>query len=441
MVEPNQLSKPWDFEIGETIRFHPEVGDDPLSDFLVRDEFTVVGFVDSPMFISYDRGASPVGDGSVRCFIMVPWEDFDMDVYTNVYLKASSLEGLSAYSATYKNEVSRLTKEFEDLGRIRSDLRYDEIMDEANGEIAEGKDKIADAEKEKDEKLTKAQEDIDDGKVKIADAEKEKDEKLAQAQKDIDAARVKIKNSEADLASAKSKFATDITKAEKDLEQGKKDYADAKAEYDAQSAQYEEAKDLPKKMETLQDEIFALTHSIYERSARVPSDDPELIKMKEELDAKKKEYSKAQMTLSRQAGMTQTGSSEGAEEQLAKTKEELEQKKTELDESEKTLAEEKKEAQDKINSAQIQIADAKEKLRQGELDYENGKKEAENKIAKAKADIAQGEQDFADGKTEAEQKIADAQSDIEQAERDLAEAGETRVVREHARGQSGLFGL
>ena len=56
-------------EIGSTIQLAPTVGEQPLSEILNRDTYTVVGIVESPMFITADRGQSTVGDGTIYCFL------------------------------------------------------------------------------------------------------------------------------------------------------------------------------------------------------------------------------------------------------------------------------------------------------------------------------------------------------------------------------------
>ena len=73
--------------IGSTVQFAPTVGEQPLSEILNRDTYTVVGIVESPMFITADRGQSTVGDGTIYCFFMIPQENFAYESYTEVYVQ------------------------------------------------------------------------------------------------------------------------------------------------------------------------------------------------------------------------------------------------------------------------------------------------------------------------------------------------------------------
>ena len=64
------------YEIGDIIKL--ESGTDaPVSDTLKEEELTVVGLGNSPCYISFGRGSTTIGTGSIDGFLVVP----DRDVY------------------------------------------------------------------------------------------------------------------------------------------------------------------------------------------------------------------------------------------------------------------------------------------------------------------------------------------------------------------------
>ena len=89
VVEVNYHT-PEEFQIGNTIRLLPGTEDTDLSETLATDTYTIVGVVESAMYLGYERGHSTIGDGKVVAFLMIPEEDFTLSVYTDVYL---TLEG------------------------------------------------------------------------------------------------------------------------------------------------------------------------------------------------------------------------------------------------------------------------------------------------------------------------------------------------------------
>lgn len=112
MVEVNYHT-PEEFQIGNTIRLLPGTEDTDLSETLATDTYTIVGVVESAMYLGYERGHSTIGDGKVVAFLMIPEEDFTLSVYTDVYLTLEGTEGLSAFSDGYTGAVDEMSGKFE----------------------------------------------------------------------------------------------------------------------------------------------------------------------------------------------------------------------------------------------------------------------------------------------------------------------------------------
>ena len=152
IVEQNNLQNPITFNLGDTVVFLPEEGKD-LSDSLKVDTFIVVGFVNSPQYISLERGSSTIGSGSVGCFMFIPPEDFNYSIYTDIYLSLYQTMGLSAFGSEYSDAIAAMKDILGPIGEQRSKIRFNNVKSEADTEIKEAKQKLADGEKEYDDAL------------------------------------------------------------------------------------------------------------------------------------------------------------------------------------------------------------------------------------------------------------------------------------------------
>jgi putative ABC transport system permease protein len=145
------------YEIGDTIEL-TDVDSD-----LRHTDFTVVGTVSAPLYISYDYGSTTEGGGELYSFLFVNEDNFTLDAYTEIYVKATTLENDTDFTAAYDGLIAAIENRLDDLKVTREDARYQEIYDEAAETVKDGEDtlnaKIADAEKE----FSAAKEELDDG--------------------------------------------------------------------------------------------------------------------------------------------------------------------------------------------------------------------------------------------------------------------------------------
>lgn len=89
-------------------------------------QFTLVGLVDSPLYLGIDRGSTDIGSGVVHSFLYVPKENFSGDVFSEVSLVLK--EKASLYSDEYNELVEdkkeQVMKECEALATER----YEELL-------------------------------------------------------------------------------------------------------------------------------------------------------------------------------------------------------------------------------------------------------------------------------------------------------------------------
>lgn len=145
LVENNSIQKQYSFKLGDRIKLDPEAGSMQLSDLVKKSEYTVVGFVDMPVYISFMRGTSSLGDGTVSCYMLIPPEDFNLSVYTDAYMTANTARNYSSFDKEYKDEISKLQKSLENIGISRSDVKYSDIKGEISTKINDNRTKIDEA--------------------------------------------------------------------------------------------------------------------------------------------------------------------------------------------------------------------------------------------------------------------------------------------------------
>ncbi len=113
--------------LGDVISISPNASS--TSGTLLHQEYTVVGFVDSPSYISFDKGSSSVGSGTVEQVIYVPEDAFARDYYSELFITVRDAGSLFTYSAEYEKTVEEMQTKLEALAPERTQARYKEQKD------------------------------------------------------------------------------------------------------------------------------------------------------------------------------------------------------------------------------------------------------------------------------------------------------------------------
>lgn len=208
-----------DLKVGDTVTFHSGDGE-ALTDSLVTDTYKIVGIGNSPLYISFGRGNSTIGTGEISGFVVVDKASFDMDVYTEAYVKVSGAEEKTAFTDEYNNLSDAAKEAVSAIEEERCVARKQEIVDEAN-------EKLADSEKtvnEKSQELENAKKELESGKSKAAE--------------ELEKAKQQLTDGEAELADAKQQIADGETQ----LADAKAQLNDKQAQLDSVEAQYESGK-------------------------------------------------------------------------------------------------------------------------------------------------------------------------------------------------------
>lgn len=123
-----ELNRNVDFPIalGDTITVSSGRVED-ITGTLAHSEYTVVGRIVSPYYLTYQREPSDIGSGRVHLFMMVEGSEFLLPTYTEALVTVAGTERLSSYSPEYRDAVEVVTSRLEDLGEERAEIRLAEL--------------------------------------------------------------------------------------------------------------------------------------------------------------------------------------------------------------------------------------------------------------------------------------------------------------------------
>ena len=334
-------------EIGDKITLISGTDDD-ISDTLKNDTYTITGAVSSPEYISFQRGSTTIGNGSVTTFIAVPEESFALDVYTEIYVQSDGAKDLTAFTDAYDSRVDETEDQLEAIREDREKARYDEIMDEAQTELDDARAELADAEKELEDGRAEAEKEL-------ADARKE----LEDGQAEVDSGRQELADARAQLESSRQQ----LTDSQAQIDQGQKELND---NIDAMNAQIDELNAAKQQYNDLaasgaDDPVTMATLSaMYEE---IQSGEAALAQAKAQIESAKSELASGQQQIN--DGWQQIAD---GEQEIADGEAELENAQQEIDDGWEEYYEGEKEAQEEIADGEQKIADAKEELADAEAE-------------------------------------------------------------------------
>ena len=334
-------------EIGDKITLISGTDDD-VTDTLKNDTYTITGAVSSPEYISFQRGSTTIGNGTVTTFIAVPEESFALDVYTEIYVQSDGAKDLTAFTDAYDSRVDETEDQLEAIREDREKARYDEIMDEAQTELDDARAELADAEKELEDGRAEAEKELADARRELEDGQAEVDsgrQELADARAQLESSRQRLKDSQAQI------------------DQGQKELND---NIDAMNAQIDELNAAKQQYNDLaasgaDDPVTMATLSaMYEE---IQSGEAALAQAKAQIESAKSELASGQQQIN--DGWQQIAD---GEQEIADGEAELENAQQEIDDGWEEYYEGEKEAQEEIADGEQKIADAKEELADAEAE-------------------------------------------------------------------------
>ncbi|MGX6501811.1 FtsX-like permease family protein [Enterococcus raffinosus] len=175
-------------------------------DQLKRKTFKIVGFVQSPMYISTEeRGLSNVGKGNVDFFAYLPESNFSSEIKSVIYVRFKNVQGKETYGSAYEQTMDKNIAASEKLFKDRPEERAAEIRKEAQAELLPKKNEVADGLA----KLAEGQKEIDQAKDQLEQQQAmigTESPQLAQAQTALENQQKELDNNREQLLSAQKKI-------------------------------------------------------------------------------------------------------------------------------------------------------------------------------------------------------------------------------------------
>ena len=191
------------FKIGDKITLTRP--DDDLSDYLKVDEVTIVGLIDTPVYINSTKETSTLSNQYIKSYMYVPSSEFSMEVDTEVNVLTEKGQSMYAFSDKYEDYISEIKDDIANIGIVQAKRRSDSI-------IFEAKEKYNAALQEYETNLEKFNDGIEEGQKKLDDGEKQ----IEEGRTAIEEGKAKLSSSQSELD---SEYASNSAKIQDGLEQ------------------------------------------------------------------------------------------------------------------------------------------------------------------------------------------------------------------------------
>lgn len=314
--------------IGTKIVLSENNAEEDLDNFAFQ-EYTISGIIQSPYYIQFERGNTSLGNGRVSGFMYLLPEGFQMEYYTEIFVKFD--EDYLLYSEAYETYMEEKESVWETYVKEQGQRRYDSIIDEANEELLNAEKELQDKKAEAETELLDARKDLEKAEQEIADGEAELAdgrEKLAEGKKELADGEKQIAEAEAELADREASLAA-----------AREQIAANEAALDAMRQQYGDYAQMPQAAA----ELLAAQEAILQAKQQLDEGEAALLAAREEIEAAKRE-----LVTNRK--------------ELLKAEEELADAEAELADGKKELADGWQEYEDAYAEFEEEIADAEAKL-------------------------------------------------------------------------------
>ena len=448
LVDASMLSTPEEFKIGSTLSIRGDGID--ISSSLTHTEYTIVGIIRSPLFISYERGSTTVGTGKLGAFCYVPSDNFLQDYYSAMCIKIQGTDGLDPYSKEYNQLVKRYT---DYLSQIST-----EVLSKRVGSLkAEYTVKVADAEAEYATTKADVELQIENGQAQVAtildmaqngaqnlvNFKTQYNEKAAEAARTIDASKLEHSTQYAAWEQKRNEYnaamqqVSQYSNAEVELETAKTEYNVANMQVNTLLTTVSYFEDLIATTRSAMDQFNASQDGTvgdiitrFEESGLIGAEVDQIMSSINSLTAVgTAEEMMAYMEPQLQSFEIKLAN---AKTDLAAAQTELAAKKVELTQAEQLVAQLKQLEQD-LAVAKVQLDEAEKQLSQAGTDIQFGELEVLAQLSDMKNQIATYETnyllakekaktieaEFEAAKNEATDKLEQAKNQLEQAKKFL----------------------
>lgn len=476
-----------DYSIGDTIALESQIEGEDTTDTLENLEYTIVGFVQSPLYVSFERGTTTVGSGSISGFGIVGADEFVSERYTQIYVLTDYSGGLlETLSDEYTESVKALEDEFKELGLERAkdfDGEYlvearqeladaqaelDSEREKAEKELSDAEQELKDAETEYNTKINEAQQELDDAKQQIEAAESEIEQGwedyntgIEDGQKQLDDSKTQLKTAQEQLNAAKKEYDAQIRNAKKQLDAAEREYNKGLAEYEKGLSEFNSQTATAKLGIAALDSSYDLAKNRFDNITK-PTCERLISQAQQAIDTAESKKAELQLQLDAEEDALQrtllqsqidtqdaqinynSGIIDKQNEKLAEAEAEVNEKKAELDSAVEEYNNATAEPRAQLDEAKAQLDSAKAQIDSGRAELEAQKTEgqaqltaAQEQITNGQTALTQGQTELATQKSEGKQKLESAEAELEAAKEEY-ESGKAEFEEEKEKGKQQL---
>lgn len=351
-----------EYKVGDKVALREE-GDSPV---LVTTEYTVVGTGRSPLYISFNRGNTTLGTGEVNGFGYVLPEDFDQEIYTQIYVTVHGAKGLTSYTDGYENLIAKIKDRVENIADDRCQIRLAAVKADAQEKINDAQKKLDDGKKEADEKLADAKEELDKGEKDLEDGRNEYEDGKSQ----LEDAKTELADGKKQLEDAK----TELADGKNQLEDAKAQLADGKSQLESARSQLSSSKS---QLDTARSQLDDGWSQVNAAKAQLADGQAQLDSAQKQVTSGLAELEENQKTLDENKAKLADGKAqiEAGEQQLEAAKQTLTTKQSELDQSKAEITAGQQQIEStrtQLNAQKQQITDGLSQVSAGEAQLQDG---------------------------------------------------------------------
>ena len=428
--------------IGQTLSLIPLEDEDPEDDEtpeepFTQQQFTVVGVVASGYYVSMlQRGSTSIGTGSLDCIVYVQDDVLNMEYYTDIYAVVEGSQSAEAFTEAYDDLITPVQTAVETLAETQMHVRADRLRADAQEELDEAKQELADKTAEGEQELADALKELEDGEQEYADGLIE----LEDGRKELEDAYRELKDAEAELPKALQ----ELQDGEQEYADGLKKLEDGQAEIDKNQADLDQAyfdiNDAKRELKAALELLKAGEDEMSSGKQQIDAAREQLADGKQQIDAAQTDLNRKEQLLEQgyQYGMMSEAVYKDGKEQIAAGQEQIDQQKELLASGQKELDDSLSALQagaqalssnwntynkalEEVEAAEVEYRWGVYRLQLAREELEKGRQELED----ARIELDNGWKEYADGFTDLQHGWNDYNEgllDLQDAEQELTDA-------------------
>ena len=193
------------FEVGDTVKL--SLPDGSRSGILPVQEVTVVGVIDTPLYLNMSKETSTLDNLPINSYLYIPSSAFDASNYLELNILTKDGKILSSFSDSYETYIKEVKQKIEALATTQQTATARKIKEDATHEYNDGMQKYIDGTKQ-------YQDALDSYQKEIASAQ----QKLSESRADVAAGEVEIANAKENLVSAQNTLNTEKVNQQAELD-------------------------------------------------------------------------------------------------------------------------------------------------------------------------------------------------------------------------------